>query len=148
LAVTGRGNAHGAHALGALVFGPGEYPLGEPLHHPTQSRGPGFYFAARPLAWVVLQLGVGPDTAGINTFDVVVVDRIGNRVELPLVRVTASLPGRGLDPLRLRAARLAPGHFVVDVAPLTVAGTWRVLVEGQARGRVLFRHAFAVPIGA
>jgi hypothetical protein len=146
--VIGQGDAHGhgGHALGALTFGPGEYPLGEPLRQPTQSRGPGFYFAARPLRRVVLELGVGPATAGVNTFDVVVVDHAGNRIDLPRMSVTASLPGR--EPLRFRATRLAPGHFVVDAAPLTTAGTWRLLVEGQRRGRVVLHHAFAVPIGA
>jgi hypothetical protein len=145
---TGRTSGHG-HA--ADVLAPGDYPLGEPLHTPTQSRGAGFFFAAWPLPTVVLELGVGPDVVGINTFDVVTVDHLGNRVEPPEVRVTASPPGRARRPLRFRAARLAPGHFVVDFARLPVRGTWRVLVEGRARGRagrVLFSHEFAVPVGA
>jgi hypothetical protein len=146
LGVTGRGSGSG-HGHGEHALGPGEYPLGAPLREPTQSQGPGFYFAARPLPRVVLELGVGPVTAGINTFDIVVVDQLGGRVDLPLMSVTATPPGRGREPLRFRASRLAPGHFVVDAAPLTTAGPWRLLVEGQRRGRVVLRHAFVVPIG-
>lgn len=86
---------------------------------------------------------------GVNTFDVVIVDHVGNRVEVPDVRVTARLPAGGIRPLAFRAARLAPGHFVVDVARLPRAGTWLLLVEGRrsAHGPVLFGHTFAVPVG-
>jgi hypothetical protein len=143
--VTGRGHVQG-HAHGERALGPGEYPLGAPLRRPTRSRGPGFTFEAQPLRRVVLELGVGPARAGINAFDVVVVDYAGHRVDTPLVRVTASPRGRDREPLRFTAARIAPGHFVVHVARLTETGTWRVLVTGLRGGRVVFRHAFAVPI--
>jgi hypothetical protein len=141
--VHGHGHGHG----GPLAAG--EYPLGEPLHTPLESRGPGFYFAAWPLLRVVLELGVGPTTTGVNTFDVVVVDHVGKRVEVPDVRVTARLDGSGVRPLRFRAARLSPGHFVVDVARLSKPGNWRMRVEGRrtARGSPLFEHTFTVPVG-
>jgi hypothetical protein len=147
LGVTGRGQDQAqGHAHGGQALGPGEYPLGKPLRRPTRSQGTGFFFEAQPLRRVVLELGVGPARPGINTFDVVVVDHAGQRVDAPLVRVTASPPARDRKPLPFAAARIGPGHFVVHVARLTETGTWRVLVTGLRDGRVAFRHAFAVPI--
>jgi hypothetical protein len=139
-----RGHVHGGGPLR-----PGEYPLGEPLRKPTEARGAGFYFGAWPLRRVVLELGVGPDTMGVNSFDVIVVDYAGHRIEVPDVRVTARLAGSDLSPLRFRAGRLSPGHFVVDVARLPTAGNWFVRVDGRrrARGGPLFEHTFAVRVG-
>jgi hypothetical protein len=148
LAVAEPAAAGHAHAHGGPLR-PGEYPLGAPLRKPTVSSGAGFYFAAWPLRRVVVELGVGPDTKGINTFDVVVVDYRGRRVEVPDVRVVARLAGGNGRPLQFKAERLSPGHFVVHVARLARAGEWLMQVEGRrgARARPLFAHTFAVPVG-
>jgi hypothetical protein len=44
-------------------------------------------------------------------------------------RVSATLPSRRVGPLRFRALRAGPGHYLVDNANLALAGDWRIRVD-------------------
>jgi hypothetical protein len=141
----------GEHGHGHDSFtAPGEYPLGKPLQKPTRTQGRGFYFATQPLLRYVVELGVGPDVPGINTLDVIVIDRAGKRIEVPRIRVTVAPPGGGLRARPYAAHRISPGHFIVDFAHMPVAGTWSVRVDGRPPGAraTPFSYTFAVPIAA
>jgi copper transport protein len=61
------------------------------------------------------------------------------------VRVTASLPAKGIGPLRYTAKR-GPGGFVVGDANLSLAGDWRVRIEARRGEFELFTKTITVPI--
>jgi Copper resistance protein D len=63
------------------------------------------------------------------------------------VRVSASLPGKGLGPLRYSAkAGVEPGALVVPDANLPLAGDWRLRIEARRGEFDLFTKTLSVPI--
>jgi copper transport protein len=63
------------------------------------------------------------------------------------VRVSASLPGKGLGPLRYSAkAGVEPGALVVPDANLSLAGDWRLRIEARRGEFDLFTKTLSVPI--
>jgi copper transport protein len=61
------------------------------------------------------------------------------------VRVTASLPAKGIGPLRY-TAKPEPGRFVVDDASLSLAGDWRLRIEARRGEFELFTKTISIPI--
>jgi copper transport protein len=63
------------------------------------------------------------------------------------VRVSASLPGKHLGPLRYSAkAGVEPGALVVHGANLSLAGNWRLRIEARRGEFDLFTKTLSVPI--
>ena len=63
------------------------------------------------------------------------------------VRVLASLPERGIGPLRYRAKRGdEPRALVVEAANLSVAGDWQLRIEARRGEFDLFTETISVPI--
>jgi methionine-rich copper-binding protein CopC len=130
----------------ALVLGlPAAGYAVEARHVPTRPSAIGYFTTAVRLGPFGLELGVSPDAPGTNTIDLQVSDAAGRPVELTDVSVTAAhVRSR---PVRFRAERLAPGHFVVDVARLPAPGVWHVRIAAR-RGSRRFERTISLPVGS
>jgi copper transport protein len=62
------------------------------------------------------------------------------------LRITASLPGKGIGPLKATVHRAGPGHYVADAMVLAPAGTWRVQVTDRVSDFDQHTATFAVPV--
>jgi copper transport protein len=76
-----------------------------------------------------LNLVVDPAQPGSNEIHLYLTDRTGRPATVAEARVAASLPSRGIGPLRLRALRAGPGHYLVADANLALPGEWRLRVD-------------------
>jgi hypothetical protein len=105
--------------------------------------GAGYFAASTGFGPLDLRVGVGPARPGANTIDVVVQDDAGRRARVRDVRLVAR---RGDRIRRFRGARLAPGHFVVDVARFRTPGWWKLRVAARAREAGAVSTTIMVPI--
>jgi copper transport protein len=94
-----------------------------------------------------LNLVVDPSRAGPNAVHFYLLDRSsGQPTDVAEVRLQASLPSGGIGPLRLQAKRLAPGHYVINGAPLTLPGDWQLRVEARRGEFELLTASVTVPV--
>src|SRR4051812_14367934 len=123
--------------------------------HAAQHPGPppvgaygrqGYFVAERPLGPLSVRIGLGPATVGTNTVDLVFRDGRGRPADLHDVFLSARAPGPRAATTRWQADRLAPGHYVVDRAPLTTGGWWRVRITVRAASNRPLRTAVVVPV--
>jgi copper transport protein len=77
-----------------------------------------------------LNLVVDPAAAGRNQIHLYLTDNhTGQPTDVDETTVSATLASREIGPLRLKAYRAGPGHFVVQRAQLALAGDWQLRVE-------------------
>jgi copper transport protein len=76
-----------------------------------------------------LNLVVDPAVAGDNEIHLYLSGLDGRPASVQQASVAATLPSRGIGPLRFQARVAGPGHFVVRGAHLAIAGTWQFTVE-------------------
>jgi copper transport protein len=62
------------------------------------------------------------------------------------LHVTAALPSKGIAPIMLDPHVAGPGHFVVDGAGLTPAGTWTISVTDRVSDFDQYQTRFSAPI--
>ena len=62
------------------------------------------------------------------------------------VRFEASLPGKGIEPIRLEATKAGPGHYVVGAAALSPPGDWRLELIARISDFDELRTTYTVPI--
>jgi copper transport protein len=93
-----------------------------------------------------LNLVVDPAVAGSNAIHLYLLTASGQPVDVAEVDVAASLASAGVGPLRLEARRLAPGHYVVSGAPLTLPGDWRLRVDARRGEFEALAAELSVPI--
>ena len=89
----------------------------------------GPYATIAPVGENELNLVVDPARAGSNEIHLYLTDMTGRPATVAEARVSATLPSRQLGPLRFRALRAGPGHYLVDDANLALAGEWRLRVD-------------------
>jgi copper transport protein len=77
----------------------------------------------------MFQVLVSPGTAGIDTFVLQIMTGDASPVEAREVTLALSLPGKGVEPVERKAAREAPGSWIVRDMPVPFAGRWRVRVD-------------------
>jgi copper transport protein len=98
-----------------------------PARAEVAPRGP--YAATAPLGDLELNLVVDPAAAGSNQIHLYLTDRTGRPTNVTEATVSATLASRGVGPLRFKAHRAGPGHFVVHGAQLALAGDWQLRIE-------------------
>jgi copper transport protein len=76
-----------------------------------------------------LNLVVDPAQPGSNEIHLYLTDQTGQPATVAEARVSATLPSRRVGPLRFRALRAGPGHYLVDNANLALAGDWRIRLD-------------------
>ena len=89
---------------------------------------------------------VDPAIAGPNAIHLYLLTPSGQPADVAEVDVAASLASAGVGPLRLEARRLAPGHYVVSGAPLTLPGDWQVRVDARRGEFEALAAELSVPI--
>jgi copper transport protein len=60
--------------------------------------------------------------------------------------ITAAQPDRGIEPIRLRARKAGPGHYVVSAAPLSPRGDWELEIAARITEFDELRTSFTVPV--
>ena len=95
-----------------------------------------------------LNLVVDPAKAGPNVIHLYLLNRTSGQPAKAIAETTidATLASKGIGPLRLEGRRLAPGHFVVFTAPLSIPGDWQLQVEARHGKFGLYVANVTVPI--
>ena len=89
----------------------------------------GPYATTAALGDLELNLVVDPAAAGRNQIHLYLTNASGRPTDVDEATVSATLASREIGPLRLRALRAGPGHFIVSRAQLALAGDWQLRVE-------------------
>jgi copper transport protein len=87
-----------------------------------------------------------PAVAGPNLIELRLTGRSGEPADVDQLRLTASLPDRGIGPLRFEARPLAPGYYAVRGARLARPGDWQVWIEARRGKFEAFAGEVAIPI--
>jgi copper transport protein len=95
-----------------------------------------------------MEVTVDPARVGPNQLHMYLFDR---RTGAPFQKtkeltVTAALPSKGIAPIALSPHVAGPGHFVVDGASLTPAGTWTLSVTDRVSDFDEYQTRFTAPI--
>ncbi|HEV7527448.1 MAG TPA: CopD family protein [Solirubrobacteraceae bacterium] len=95
-----------------------------------------------------LEMTVEPAEAGVNTAHLYLIDaRTGAQFTATKeLTVTASLPSKGIGPLALRATLAGPGHYVLNSAVLSPAGTWDIRITDRVSEFEQHTRTVEVPI--
>jgi copper transport protein len=95
-----------------------------------------------------LEITVEPANAGPNTIHLYLIDaKTGAQFTATReLTVTARLPAKGIGPLTLKANVAGPGHYVLDSAVLSPAGTWSIEIVDRVSEFEEHTSAIEVPI--
>lgn len=95
-----------------------------------------------------LEMTLEPAQAGPNTAHLYLIDvRTGTQFTATReLTVTASLPARGIGPLTLRATPAGPGHYILNSAMLSPAGTWQIRITDRISEFEEHSRTIEVPI--
>jgi copper transport protein len=117
-------------------------------HSPSASAAAGPFSGSRDLGPSRAELTVEPARPGANEVHLYLFRRSdGRQYDAPKeLRIEASLPGRGIEPIRLQGRKAGPGHYVIAGAPLSPPGTWRLEVVARVSDFDEYRTRFSVPI--
>jgi copper transport protein len=94
------------------------------------------------------ELTVDPARPGLNQIHIYFFNRSDGRQWDATKELTAeaSQPARGIAPIKLRATKAGPGHYVIGAAPLSPPGDWRLRFIARVSDFDEFRTDFKVPI--
>ncbi len=98
-----------------------------PARAEVAPRGP--YATTAQLGDLELNLVVDPAAAGRNQIHLYLTNSSGQPTDVDEASVSATLASRQIGPIRLKAHRAGPGHFIVHGAQLALAGDWQLRVE-------------------
>ncbi len=98
-----------------------------PARAEVAPRGP--YATTAQLGDLELNVVVDPAAAGRNQIHLYLTNPSGQPTDVDEATVSATLASREIGPLRLKAHRAGPGHFIAHGAQLALAGDWQLRVE-------------------
>ena len=107
----------------------------------------GPFATTAPLGDLELNLVVDPAKAGRNQIHLYLTTQTGQPEDVDEATVSATLASREVGPLRFRAHRAGPGHFVVHGAQLALAGDWQLRVDTRRGEFDASEATVSVPIG-
>jgi copper transport protein len=115
---------------------------------PSIAASSGPYSTSAILGPSRMEVTVDPARVGPNQLHMYLFDR---RTGAPFektkeLRVTAALPSKGIAPITLSPHVAGPGHYVVDGASLTPAGTWTISVTDRVSDFDEYETHFTAPI--
>jgi copper transport protein len=112
----------------------------------TVSAGP--FSGTAQLGPARMELTVDPARAGANELHLYLFDRrTGAQWDRPKeVRLQATLPDEGVEPISLEPRKAGPGHYVAAAATFAPAGDWRLTVIARVSDFDEFRTQVTIPI--
>ena len=95
-----------------------------------------------------LEMTLEPAEVGLNTAHIYLIDaRTGTQfTQTKELTVTAKLPSKGIGPLPLKAIPAGPGHYILNSAVLSPAGTWQLEVTDRMSEFEEHSRTIEVPI--
>jgi copper transport protein len=95
-----------------------------------------------------LQITVDPARVGVNTIHLYLINpRDGSQFTATQeLDVQASLPAKGIGPLKLTATPAGPGHYIVNSTQLIPAGTWDIQLTDRVSAFDEYLQTIEVPI--
>jgi copper transport protein len=95
-----------------------------------------------------LELTLEPAEVGLNTAHIYLIDaRTGTQfTQTKELTVTARLPAKGIGPLPLKTIPAGPGHYILNSAVLSPAGTWQIEVTDRVSEFEQHNRTIEVPI--
>jgi copper transport protein len=132
-------------ALGAVALAVTGALAGYP---PPGTTAAGPYSTSGNIGPARAELTVDPARRGLNQVHLYLFDRSDGRQwdSTKELTATASLPSRRIAPIELHATKAGPGHYVIEAAPLSPAGDWRLQIVSRVSEFDEFRTDFKVPI--
>ncbi len=96
-----------------------------------------------------LELSVEPAEVGLNGMHLYLIDaKDGSQfTRTKELTITASLPSKGIGPLKLQVEDSGPGHYVVTGAELSPGGTWELDITDRVSAYQEFSKTISVPVG-
>jgi copper transport protein len=115
---------------------------------PANAQPTGPFSASATLGPARAELTVEPARPGPNEIHLYLFNRRdGRQYDVPKeVRVEASLPDKGIQPVKFPAEKGGPGHYVISGAALSPPGDWRLVVVARVSDFDELRTSFKVPI--
>ena len=136
----------GSLALMVAIVGVTAVLVSEPPAR-AQVAPSGPFAVTAPLGELELNLVVDPARAGRNQIHLYLTNQAGQPEDVDEATVSATLASRQVGPLRLRAHRAGPGHFVVHGAQLALTGDWQLRVDTRRGEFDADATTVSVPIG-
>jgi copper transport protein len=95
-----------------------------------------------------LEMTLEPAEVGLNTAHIYLIDsRTGTQfTQTKELTVTARLPAKGIGPLPLKTIPAGPGHYILNSAVLSPAGTWQIEVTDRISEFEQHSRTIEVPI--
>jgi copper transport protein len=115
---------------------------------PPSAIATGPYSASKRMGPLQLELTVDPARTGANAVHLYV---FRARDGAPFtgtkeLRLSATLPAKGIGPLAATVRRAGPGHYVADALALTPGGTWRLDVADRVSDFDEYATRIEVPV--
>ncbi|MCW3001963.1 MAG: copper resistance protein CopC, partial [Conexibacter sp.] len=115
---------------------------------PPSALSAGPYSKATRTGPVEVEVTVDPARTGTNAVHVYVF-RASDGAPFAATKeltVAATLPSKGIGPLKATVHRAGPGHYLADAMVLAPAGTWRLQVTDRVSDFDQYTATFAVPV--
>ncbi len=93
-----------------------------------------------------INVTVDPARAGLNTIHVYTLKPDGTDLVIRNITGDLSLPDKGIESLPANLRRAGGNHFLVDNLPITITGTWRLVIHVLRGGFSDTAAVFDVPI--
>jgi copper transport protein len=140
-----RRNLRGELALMLVVFG---VTAALVSYTPPIDAASGPFSTTTSVGPAQLEMTVEPARAGLNTVHIYLIDaKTGAQFTATKeLTVTAKLPAKGIGPLPLQPNLAGPGHYVLNSAELSPAGTWQILLTDRISEFEEFSKTVSVPV--
>jgi copper transport protein len=115
---------------------------------PPESLSAGPFSGSAEMGPARAELTVDPARAGPNELHLYLFSSTtGDQYDaVREMTITAAQPDRGIEPIRLRARKGGPGHYLVGAAPLSPPGDWEIEIAARITEFDELRTSFTVPI--
>jgi copper transport protein len=145
IGVLARGTLRGELALMLCVFGATAALIG---YAPPIDAASGPFSIDTTLGPAELEMTVEPARVGLNTIHLYLIDaRDGTQFTATKeLVVKAVLPAKGIGPLTLKPNLSGPGHYTLNSAVLSPAGTWEIQLTDRVSEFEEYSRSVKVPI--
>jgi len=107
---------------------------------------PKLFTTTAPLGNLELNMTVEPARTGPNVIHIYTFTQRGVPAPTAAAKLSATLPGKSLGPLRIPLQRIGPFHYTVSGATFPFAGDWQLTIEARRGEFEALTQTITVPI--